>query len=273
LRRSLPDAHLLRSEADRTSAAGLCPSPARVTVPAAVNADVILLPKDLDPARLADRAVAVFDVLRATTSITAALSVGVAEVRVFGDLDSCLAAAATFDGPKLTCGERHTLPPPGFDLGNSPGQFTPAHAGRTVFMTTTNGTKAIVAVRSAPVLVTAALVNATAAAAVLATAGRDVTLLCSGSDGAPSLEDTLGAGAVLHALQGLTDVTVDGDLARMALHLFAACRDRLPAVLADTYGGHNIRRVKLDGDITFAARLDVFDVVGRVSDGPLRVTP
>ena len=237
-----------------------------------MNADVILLPKDLDPACLGGRAVAVFDVLRATTSITAALAVGVAEVRVFGALDECLAAAAAFDGPKLTCGERHTLPPPGFDLGNSPGQFTPAHAGRTVFLTTTNGTKAIVAARSAPVVVTAALVNATAAARRLAAAGCDVTLLCSGSDGAPSLEDTLGGGAVLHALQSMADVTVDGDLARMALHLFAACRDRLPAVLADTHGGHNIRRVHLDADIAFAARLDAFDVVGQVSDGPLRVT-
>lgn len=237
-----------------------------------MNADVILLPKDLDAACLTDRAVAVFDVLRATTSITAALAAGVAEVRVFGDLDSCLSAAAAFAGPKLTCGERHTVAPPGFDLGNSPGQFTADHAGRTVFMTTTNGTKAIVAARTAPVMVTAALVNATAAARRLAASGRDVTLLCSGSDGAASLEDTLGAGAVLHALQGLAEVTVDGDLARMALHLFAACRDRLPAVLADTHGGHNIRRVKLDADIAFAARLDVFEVVGHVSDGPLRVT-
>ena len=110
-------------------------------------------------------------------------------------------------------------------------------------MTTTNGTKAIVAARTAPVLITAALTNAAAAAARLLAAGRDVTLLCSGSDGDPSFEDTLGCGAVLHALQQLTEVTVAGDPARMALALFAACRDRLPAVLADTHGGRHIRRV------------------------------
>ena len=236
-----------------------------------MNVDALLLPNDLTPDCLT-RSVAVFDVLRATTSITAALSVGVAEVRVFADLDGCLAAAGQFDGPKVTCGERHTLPPPGFDLGNSPGQFTAEHAGRTVFMTTTNGTKAIVAARSAPLVVTAALVNATAAARRLAAAGRDVLLLCSGSDGAASLEDTLGCGAVLHALQGLTGVTVNGDFARIALRLFEGCRDRLPAVMADTHGGHNIRRVHLDADIAFAARVDVFDAVGAVADTPLRVT-
>ncbi len=239
---------------------------------ARMEADALILPRDLTPDCLT-RSVAVFDVLRATTSITAALSAGVAEVRVFADLDACLAAAGQFDGAKVTCGERHTLPPPGFDLGNSPGQFTAAdHAGRTVFMTTTNGTKAIVAARSAPLVVTAALVNAAAAARRLAAAGRDVLLLCSGSDGAPSLEDTLGCGAVLHALQQVADVRVNGDFARIALRLFDGCRDRLPAVLADTHGGHNIRRVHLDADITFAARLDVFDAVGVVADGPLRVT-
>ena len=252
----------------RGGAAGL----RRRVYTAAMIVDAVILPKDLDPACLADRAVAVFDVLRATTSITAALAVGVNEVRVFGSLDECLAAAAPFAGPKLTCGERNTLAPPGFDLGNSPGQFTAAHAGRTVFMTTTNGTKAIVAARSAPLMVTAALTNATAAAAVLAASGRDVTLLCSGSDGLPSFEDTLGCGAVLAALQARTSVEVHGDTARMALRLFAACRESLPATLTDTHGGRNIRRVKLDADIAFAARLDVTDVVGRVSDGPLRVT-
>ena len=238
-----------------------------------MTVDVVLLPTDLDPARLPDRAVAVFDVLRATTSITAALSVGVVEVRVFGDLDECRQAAAAFGGPKLTCGERHTLPPPDFDLGNSPGLFTAQHAGKTLFMTTTNGTRAIVAARSAAVMVTAALTNASAAAAALAAAGRDVTLLCSGSDQRPSLEDTIGCGAVLHALRQLGPVTVDGDAARIAERLFMACRDDLPATLADSYGGHNIRRVHLDPDIAFAARLDVTDTVGRVADGPLRVVP
>ena len=237
-----------------------------------MTVDVVLLPSDLDPARLPDRAVAVFDVLRATTSMTAALGVGVPEIRVFGDLDECRSAAAAFAGPKLTCGERHTLPPPDFDLGNSPGLFTADHAGRTLFMTTTNGTRAIVAARSAAVVFAAALTNAAAVAGRLADTGRDVTLLCSGSDGRPSLEDTVGAGAVLHALRSLGPVTVDGDAARIADRLFAACQHDLPATLADSFGGHNIRRVHLDADIAYAARLDVTAVVGRVSDGPLRVT-
>jgi 2-phosphosulfolactate phosphatase len=232
----------------------------------------LILPRDLRPELLTGRTAVVFDVLRATTSITAALAAGVKELRIFDSLEGAMTAADAFRQPRLLCGERNTLPPPGFDLGNSPGQFDPArHAGMTVFMSTTNGTKAIVAAKSAALLLTGALVNAAAVARKALAENRDVTLLCAGSDGEPSMEDLLGCGAVLHELSKLTGIEPDGDLSPIALRVFQACGDHLPQVLADTHGGHNIRRVHLDADIAFAARLNVLDVVGRVLDDPLRV--
>jgi 2-phosphosulfolactate phosphatase len=237
-----------------------------------MQVEVIILPRDLNVQAIKDRTVVAFDVLRATTSITAALAAGVSEIRVFDSLDGAMTAANAFGHPRLLCGERHTLPPPGFDMGNSPGQFDVAkHAGLTVFMSTTNGTLAIVAAKAAALLLTGALVNAKAVAERVFSAGRDVTLLCSGSDGQPSMEDLLGTGAVIDELQQLGLVDLNNDLARIAIKLFGACRDSLPAVLADTYGGHNIRRVHLDADITFAARVSVLGLVGRVVDHPLRV--
>ena len=126
--------------------------------------DVVLLPRDLRPADLAGRSVVVFDVLRATTSMTAALAAGVSEIRVFGDLTAAKEAAGSFAGPRLLCGEDRCLPPPGFDLGNSPGAFNRAHAGRPAFMSTTNGTRAILAARGAASIFVGALVNAGAVA-------------------------------------------------------------------------------------------------------------
>src|SRR5688572_26417492 len=114
--------------------------------------DVILLPAHLPPLAGADATVVVFDVLRATTSIAAALAAGVSEIHVFGSTALAREAAAAFgrNGDVLLCGEEQCLPPAGFDLGNSPGAFTPAlHAGRTLFMSTTNGTRAILAAREA----------------------------------------------------------------------------------------------------------------------------
>jgi phosphosulfolactate phosphohydrolase-like enzyme len=85
------------------------------------------------------------------------------------------------------------------------------------------------------------------------------------------MEDLLGVGAVIAELEKLGAVELENDVARLAVKLFEACREELPTVLSETYGGHNIRRVKLDADIAFAARLNLIDVVGRVVDRPLRV--
>jgi 2-phosphosulfolactate phosphatase len=234
----------------------------------------LILPRDIQPESIASQSVVVFDVLRATTSMTAALSAGVKEIRVFDSLDAAKTAADAFGQPRLLCGERNTLPPPGFDLGNSPGQFDATkHAGMTVFMSTTNGTRAIVAAQNAAVLFTGALVNTSAVARQLRDEARNVTLVCSGSDGQPSMEDLLGCGAVITDLSKLMQIDLANDLSRIAVRLFDDCKENLPAVLADTYGGHNIRRVHLEADIAFAARLDVFNTVGKILREPLRVIP
>src|SRR5688500_8835332 len=102
-----------------------------------MRVEVILLPRDI-PADVSDRSVVVFDVLRATTTMTAALAAGVAEIRVFETLDDAARAAKSFQGPRVLCGEHQCLPPPGFDLGNSPGRFArDRHGGAVAFMCTT----------------------------------------------------------------------------------------------------------------------------------------
>src|SRR5947209_3654408 len=166
-----------------------------------IRVEVVPLPRDHSPHQLEGRAVAVFDVLRATSSMTAALAAGAKEIRVFADLQSAAEAAAAFGERRLLCGETRCLPPPGFDLGNSPGEFRrELHAGRTVFLSTTNGTRAVIAARQAAVVFVCALVNASALAHLLLETGRDVTLLCAGTGGQIAMEDLIGAGAVLGAM-------------------------------------------------------------------------
>jgi 2-phosphosulfolactate phosphatase len=235
-----------------------------------MNADVVLLPREL-PDLPADRVVVVFDVLRATTTIAAALAAGVAEIRIFDDLDSARSAAQRHDGPRLLCGEQRCLPPAGFDMGNSPGQFTAKHAGQTVFMATTNGTRAIVTAQQADIVLIGALVNAPAVARVLVQLGKHFTLLCAGTDGAVAMEDLLGAGAVLDAVRQTTSVHLESDVARIAVRLFHATRDQLRPALAQSRGGQNVIRAALDADIDFASRVGVLDVVGVARSDPLRV--
>lgn len=230
-----------------------------------MNVEAIFLPQALSQDAILNRAVVVFDVLRATTTIAAALTAGVEEVRVFAELSSAKDAAATHAGPKLLCGEYRCLPPPGFDLGNSPVAFDAhAHRGRTMFLSTTNGTRAFLAARDAKLLMAGAVVNASAVARILLQSELDVTLLCAGTDGKLALEDILGVGAVIDALTRLSEPTLESDAARLALSFFCDRRNTLAKTMSESQGGRNIRAVGLDGDITYAAKHDALDVVGVV---------
>jgi 2-phosphosulfolactate phosphatase len=234
-----------------------------------MTVDVVLLPRDLKPGQLRDRACVVFDVLRATTTMAAALDADVREIHLFDNLDAARSAATgSKESARLLCGEAQCLAPAGFDLGNSPGQFLAAHRGATMFMCTTNGTRALLAAREAAELFTGAIVNAAAVAASLRRSGRDVTLLCAGTNGEVAMEDVIGAGAVMTALQA----TPGSDAAQMAIRLFDSCRNDLRRALADAAGGRNVLAAGLEADIDFAARLDAVPVVGRATGDPLVVT-
>ena len=232
--------------------------------------EVVLLPRELKAEDLTGKTAVVFDVLRATTSMTAALAAGVKEIWCFGDLEAAVSAAKASPDSPLLCGERDAVKPPGFDLGNSPGAFRrDLHAGRTLFMSTTNGTRAILAARPAQTVFAGALVNAEAVAQAVRQTQRDVTLLCSGTQGYVSAEDLLGAGAVIEYLRE-ADAPPDlaSDIAWMAWQLFQAERNDLQSALSATRGGHNVTRAGLAPDIAFAAQLNSIPVVGIASGNP-----
>lgn len=227
--------------------------------------DVVSLPADLRPEHLVGRAVVVFDVLRATSVITTAVAHGAARVRVYEEVQQARDAAAAFDGPKLLVGERNSVRPEGFDLGNSPHDFTPDRVGgRTIFMTTTNGTHALGLAAAAEELYAAAILNAGAMAEHLASLGLDVTLFCSGTERKFSVEDFCGAGAVADALATLRPDArlLDAALASRSTYLGAA--GKLEAVFREGQGGHNIRRDGDPADIAHCAILNCLSILVRV---------
>src|SRR6476619_1381212 len=90
-----------------------------------LRVDVAYLPSQLSAEQLADHTVVVFDVLRATTSMVSALANGTSEIRVFDSIESAQSVARGFAGAKLLCGESQCVRPEGFDLGNSPADYSP----------------------------------------------------------------------------------------------------------------------------------------------------
>ena len=109
--------------------------------------DVVFLPKDLTDWRTC--AVVPWWCLmslRATTTMTAALAAGARGIQVFPNLNDAQSAALACHDPRLLCGEVRCLPPEGFDLGNSPGAYVQKLVDqKSLFMSTTNGTRAIAA--------------------------------------------------------------------------------------------------------------------------------
>jgi len=239
-----------------------------------ISVDVVLLPSHLQPRHLEGRAVVVLDVLRATTSMAAALAAGIEEIRIFPDTASALAAGRAFPGPRILCGEERCLPPAGFDLGNSPAAFSREHhGGRVAFMSTTNGTKAIYAARGAKQMFIGALVNASATAKALVHTKLDVTLLCAGTNGQIALEDLLGAGAILAGIEREAAISADSDVVLIARNAFNAARHDLLRTLRESRGGRNVIEAGLAPDIEFASRIDAIEQVGVITGDPPLVRP
>ncbi len=221
--------------------------------------ELATVPTEAAALNMAPLSVVVFDVLRATSTIAAAMEAGAASIRFFSDPAEAMQAGRQFP-EGLLCGERGCVKIPGFHFGNSPRKLTPqAVRGRTILMATTNGTRAIQAARGAGKMFAGSLLNAAATAAAVYKAGRPVLLLCAGTDSKPAAEDFLGAGAVmaeLIRLKGKSPMNM-GDMALAALLAFSAARDQLPAVLEKTQGGKNLIAVRMKADIGFCARVNV----------------
>jgi 2-phosphosulfolactate phosphatase len=244
------------------------------------------LPLLVSPEKLAGAAVVVIDVLRATTTITHALAAGAREVIACLEVDEARQLAARFGkGEALLGGEREGLKIEGFDLGNSPTEFTPESVGgRTIVFSTTNGTRAMMHCEQAKTVLLGALVNR--AAVCTALAGEDrIHLLCAGTRGEITREDVLFAGA---AIDMLTSANPEGfelndqailaaDAWRVALPLNqrnspATREPALIRALRNTQGGRNLRRIGLEADIPDAARLDTFDLVPCFDPPSRRIT-
>jgi 2-phosphosulfolactate phosphatase len=230
----------------------------------------------------------VIDVLRATTAMVHALASGCEAVIPCGEIDEARRAAANLPpGTAILCGERGGLPIEGFDLGNSPASFTPEVCrGKTLVMTTTNGTRAILASLGAEEVLIAALANLKATVEFLAGDlqeghGRPVHIVCAGTEGFISAEDSLMAGALASHLATYGNVQLANDEAQITASFWRAnTRERdshLPTsgirrVLQEGRGGHNVIRIGLQADIQDAARVDQFDLVAELHRDPLRIT-
>jgi len=208
--------------------------------------------------------VVVIDVLRATSTIIAALMAGAREVIPAVATDEAVAIAQRLGTDRtILCGERGSLKVQGFHLGNSPAEYTPqAVHGKTIVLTTTNGAPSLIRARHAERAFCGALLNARALARLLASIHpADLLLLCSGTNGGFSMEDALAAGAIVAELGTILpqeELTLT-DSARAARLLFDDLRGDIHGALASSDHGRSLAELGLADDLRFCSQLNIAD--------------
>jgi 2-phosphosulfolactate phosphatase len=189
-----------------------------------MRADVLLGEGSPTPSDVAGRVVVVIDVLRATTVMIQALSNGARAIVPCAEVADVMLTAQRYDRRDVClAGERNSRPIEGFDLGNSPQLMNrDAVENRTVIMTTTNGTRALLGSHGAREVFVAAFVNLSATVQAIArvvTADANVVVVCAGQDRHFALEDAACAGVLLNALSRVRRGMVFGDAATLVRQL------------------------------------------------------
>jgi 2-phosphosulfolactate phosphatase len=182
-------------------------TPAQSPGPATRRVTASILPVLTGEELLRGRCVIIVDLLRASSTITAALAAHARSVLpVHTPEDALTLRASGTHNPCILGGERQGVIIPGFDLGNSPREYTiAAVGGKAVIFTTTNGTAAIhhAASHGAARMLIGCLNNLHSVASTAAASGLDVHVLCAGTHGSPSFDDMVAAGAIIEALESL----------------------------------------------------------------------
>jgi len=229
--------------------------------------DVVFSPLGLLPGQATGRTIFVIDILRASTVICAALHHGARAVLPASTTEEALRLAQTIGGSDVVlCGERGGLPIRGFAHGNSPLEMTPdAVRGKTLVMTTTNGTPALLATQGAAAVYVAAAANLGVAASIARDAldaRGELLVLCAGRERMFALDDAYTAGRLLGAALGSRRTRKGmNDAAIASLDLVRRYGNDWERPLRASRGGLDLAELGFDADLADAAREDAYPVL------------
>lgn len=219
---------------------------------------------------LHDAAVVVIDVLRATSTIIAGIENGAEKIIPVEDIETASRLVGPSDREvKILAGERKGLPIEGFDLFNSPLEFTSETiSGKTVILTTSNGTRALVAAEKARRILIGAITNV-GAVADRVRGETDLVILCSGNDGGLAVEDLLCAGMLIRRLEGIAGNDDLDDAGRIALMISDRFGDNTVSILRECERGRQLLDLGYEADIIYCACTDNSTVVPELIEGEI----
>lgn len=213
--------------------------------------------------------VVVIDVLRATTVMVTALENGASCIYPFKEIDEAKEKwGVKKDG--FLAGERKGLKIEGFKFGNSPLEFTKeAVQGKEIFMTTSNGTRAIENALSADNLYIACYLNISAVSEKLLESKKDVVILCAGTDDEFSLDDSLCAGMIIKKISEKEILKMD-DLG-LALKKIADLTSDIKGVLAESKHYSYLKSIGCEKDLDYCTMIDIFNITPFYKNGKIKL--
>jgi 2-phosphosulfolactate phosphatase len=220
--------------------------------------EVCLTPALLNLYDISDSIVVVIDVLRATSSITYGIDNGAEAIIPVAQVEDCLNFA---DSGYLLAAERNGEVVAGYDFGNSPFSYTKEKVnGKTIVLTTTNGTKALhMARESAYQVVIGSFLNLTSLSNWLKSQDKNVLLLCAGWKDKFNLEDTLFAGAVVNLLR--KDFIHFDDSCVAAEDMYLLAKNDLRTYLYKSSHSHRLEQLNIEADVQFCLKTDICDAI------------
>jgi 2-phosphosulfolactate phosphatase len=213
-----------------------------------------------------NKTVVVIDVLRATSVMITALKNGAKQII------PCLTVEEAFERSRklskdsfLLCGERDARKIKGFDHGNSPLEFTPEKVkGRTIFLTTTNGTKALRSCADAEKVIIGSFLNLDTVIKKLSGLEK-VVLICSGTNGRFSMDDGMCAAAIIDRLSKQTKILID-DLGEVLLKTWQSEKGNLSRLLTSCFHLNYLKNNGYTDDVDFCLQLNKYDTVPEFRD-------
>jgi len=217
--------------------------------------NVCLSPALIPLFKVEDYIVVIIDIFRATSSICYGIENGAEAIIPVAEVEEC-AAYGELGAGYLLAAERDGKVVDGFDFGNSPFSYTKEKvAGKTVVLTTTNGTHALHLSRNAKKIVIGSFLNLTSLCNWLKSQGEDILLVCAGWKNNFNLEDTLFAGAVVEQLKPLNFKLDDAAIA--ANDLFQTGKADINGYLKKTSHSERLKKLGIEKDIEFCHQVDL----------------
>lgn len=214
-----------------------------------MNIEVCYTPQAYNLFHKENAIVVVIDVFRATSAIVTAFYNGVSKMIPVATVEEAMEYQRN---GYLAAAERNGEMMEGFELGNSPfGYMSNKVKGKTIAISTTNGTQAIEASRHASKILIGSFLNLDVLCEYLASQKKEVILVCAGWKNKFNLEDTVFAGAVVHKLITESDYSITCDSAIASNHLYNLAKNDLYEFLSNSSHRNRLAKLDLERDIKY----------------------